>query len=142
MPPAAGSGSGKETVALLSDLAVRLDQLEEIMCALTTKVGDIDQQQHAFNIVLVRLEQGRTAPDANNQTPAALEAANGDAAGGQTSDDHRSRHHLSWNLGRHHLHLTAAISLRRMIRMTTTSFQLTTNSTFLSLTGPAIRSHG
>jgi hypothetical protein len=68
MPSAAGSGSGKETAASLSDLAVWLDWLEEIMCALTAKVGYVDQQQQAFSIALVRLEQGRTAPDANNQT--------------------------------------------------------------------------
>jgi hypothetical protein len=88
MTPTAGSGSGKEMVASLSDLAVQLDRLEEIMHALIAMVGDVDQQQQSFNIVLVCLEQGRTAPGANNQTPMALEAANGDAVGGQTSDDH------------------------------------------------------
>jgi hypothetical protein len=81
MPPAVGTGSGKETAVSLSDLAVRHDRLEEIMRALTAKVGDVDQQQQAFSIALVRPEQGRTAPSANNEMPAALEATNGDAAG-------------------------------------------------------------
>jgi hypothetical protein len=42
MPPDAGLGSWKELALSLSDLAVRLDRLEEILRALIAKVGDVD----------------------------------------------------------------------------------------------------
>jgi hypothetical protein len=141
MPLAAGLGSGKETAASLSDLAVRLDRLEEIMRALTAKVGDVDQQQQAFSIALVRLEQGRNAPAPTTRHPRQWRPPTAMLQGVRRATIVRSCHHLVWNLGRHHL-LTVAISLRRTIRMMATSCQLTTNSTFLSLTVPAIRSHG
>jgi hypothetical protein len=40
----------------MTDIVSRLDRLEEIMCTLTAKVGDIDKQQQALSIVLVHLE--------------------------------------------------------------------------------------
>jgi hypothetical protein len=45
MPPTVGMGSGKETAASMSDVVSRLDRMEEVILALTAKVGDIDQQQ-------------------------------------------------------------------------------------------------
>jgi hypothetical protein len=60
MPPA-DTRSGKETAPSMGDVISRLDRLEEIMCTLTAKVGDVDQQQQAFTIAPIRLEQGRSA---------------------------------------------------------------------------------
>jgi hypothetical protein len=127
MPLAAGLGSGKETAASLSDLAVRLDRLEEIMRALTAKVGDVDQQQQAFSIALVRLEQGRNAPAPTTRHPRQWRPPTAMLQGVRRATIVRSRHHLVWNLGRHHL-LTVAISLRRTIRTMATSDQLTTKN--------------
>jgi hypothetical protein len=56
MSLAAGTGSGKETAAAMFDIVSRLDRLEEVIRALTGKVGDVDQQQQALSITLVRLE--------------------------------------------------------------------------------------
>jgi hypothetical protein len=43
MPPAVGTGSGKEIVpSSMGDVISRLDRLEEIIRALTAKVGDVD----------------------------------------------------------------------------------------------------
>jgi hypothetical protein len=61
MPPAAGTRSGKETAPSMGDVINRLDRLEEIIRTLTAKVGDVDQQQLAFSVALIHLEQGRSA---------------------------------------------------------------------------------
>jgi hypothetical protein len=45
----------------MGDVISKLDRLEEIIRALTAKVGDVDQQQQAFSIALIRLEQGQSA---------------------------------------------------------------------------------
>jgi hypothetical protein len=42
MPPAADTGSGKETTPSMGDVINRLDQLEKIIRALIAKVGDVD----------------------------------------------------------------------------------------------------
>jgi hypothetical protein len=41
MPPTA-TGSGKYSTTFMDDLAKRPDRLEEVLCGLTGKVGDID----------------------------------------------------------------------------------------------------
>jgi hypothetical protein len=41
MPPTA-TGSGKYSTTFMDDLAKHLDRLEEVLCGLTGKVGDID----------------------------------------------------------------------------------------------------
>jgi hypothetical protein len=56
MSPAAGTGLGKETTASMVDVMSRLNRLEEIICVLTAKVGDVDNQQQALSIALGRLE--------------------------------------------------------------------------------------
>jgi hypothetical protein len=56
MSPAAGTGFGKETTASMVDVMSRLNRLEEIICVLTAKVGDVDNQQQALSIALGRLE--------------------------------------------------------------------------------------
>jgi hypothetical protein len=38
------------------DVMSRLNRLEEIICVLTAKVGDVDNQQQALSIALGRLE--------------------------------------------------------------------------------------
>jgi hypothetical protein len=40
----------------MSDVMTRLDRLEEVIHALTAKVGDVDQQRQVMGIALVRLE--------------------------------------------------------------------------------------
>jgi hypothetical protein len=87
-PPATGTGSGMETAASITNIMSRLGRLEEMMCALTAKVGDVDQQQQVCGIALVLLEQGQVNPDANNQTPLAWDGANSGAVGERASDDH------------------------------------------------------
>jgi hypothetical protein len=72
----------------MSDIMSRLNQLEEIMRVLTAKVGDVDQQQQALSIVLVRLEQDWSDPDGSKPTPPAREAANGGAIDEHTGDGH------------------------------------------------------
>jgi hypothetical protein len=56
MPPAA-TGLGKETVTSMDDLAKCLECMEEVLCALTGKVGDIDQQQQGMFVAVLRLEK-------------------------------------------------------------------------------------
>jgi prefoldin subunit 5 len=65
MPPTDGTGSRKETGASMSDVMTQLDRLEELIRALTAKVGDVDQQQQAMGIALVRLEQGKGDPSSS-----------------------------------------------------------------------------
>jgi hypothetical protein len=55
MPPAA-TGSGKETVTSMDDLARHLERME-VLCALTDKVGDIDQQQQGLFVAVLSLEK-------------------------------------------------------------------------------------
>jgi hypothetical protein len=49
----------------MSDVMTQLDRLEELIRALTAKVGDVDQQQQAMGIALVRLEQGKGEPNSS-----------------------------------------------------------------------------
>jgi hypothetical protein len=84
MPPAAGTGSGKDTVPAIGDIISKLNRLEEIMCALMAKVGDVNQQQQAFNIALIRLEQGRST---DTPPPLPSEPVNSIAVPNTTSGD-------------------------------------------------------
>jgi hypothetical protein len=56
MPPSA-TGSGKEIVTAMDDLTKRLECMEEVLRALTGKVGDIDQQQQGLCVVMLGLEK-------------------------------------------------------------------------------------
>jgi hypothetical protein len=70
----------------MGDIISRLDHLEEIIRALTAKVGDVDQQQQAFSIALIRLEESCSA-DPPPPLPAdpAQSAAVPQATGGSSS---------------------------------------------------------
>jgi hypothetical protein len=87
MPPAAGTGSGKETTPSMGDIINKLDRLEEIIRVLTAKVGNVDQQQLAFSIALIHLEQGRWAntpppppPVDQDQSTVTLQAIGGSSS--------------------------------------------------------------
>jgi hypothetical protein len=136
-PPATGTSSRMETAASITNIMSWLNRLEEMMHALTTKVGDVDQQQQVCGIALVLLEQGQVNPDANNQTPSAWDGANSGAVGERTSDDH-SVAPPPHAKPRDPCHPTTTTMLKRMIRTTTTSYRRTTSWIFLSLTGPTI----
>jgi hypothetical protein len=94
MPPAASKGPVEETAASMSDMVTWVNRLEEVIRALTAKVGDIDQQQHALGIALDRLEQGKGDLSGSKRVSAALEAANGGAADGNPGEDHSVAHLL------------------------------------------------
>jgi hypothetical protein len=74
----------------MGDIINQLDRLEEIMRALTAKVGDVDQQQQAFNIALIHLEQGHSA---DALPPPTADSAN---SGSMTTPSHR-RHLGQWS---------------------------------------------
>jgi hypothetical protein len=65
MHPGGGTGLGKASTPSMEDVVQPHDRLEEMLHALTGKVGslaarvsDINQRQHALNLALIRLEPG------------------------------------------------------------------------------------
>jgi hypothetical protein len=72
MSPAAGAGSGKETMTSIDDLAKCFTAMEEaikplqplidVVKKLAAQVADQGQQQQALNLALLRLEHGDGAP--------------------------------------------------------------------------------
>jgi hypothetical protein len=115
----------------MGDIINQLDRLEEIMWALTAKVGDVDQQQQAFNIALIHLEQGRSA---DALPPPTADSANSGAA---TTPSHR-RHLGQWSWPSASSPPAAiGAKTQRMISMVSPS-KHRTRSSFQSLMAPRI----
>jgi hypothetical protein len=53
----------------VDDLAKHLDRLEEMLRAITSKVGNMDMNQQGLGVVLVRLEKQVSGTSDSNSTP-------------------------------------------------------------------------